>query len=554
MRVTSRLSKGWKPESLAYFASHGTGAQAGNLPLSTRLAKLMLRANQKAFHSWGDHYAPHSAARGPNPFGVCNSCLGRCVGADRRAERPSRLHRRRRDGRRAGQRQEGRLDHHHHRRQRQGRPLQLPRKQARARPVRAPHPRRRIRSRQRQEPSRSRRRRPRRSISSSARPRTSRRSCRTANGSTASRATIRARACCSTAWAATRSSASCARRTAPTISSTPSLPRMQGYVNQSIPQHPQLRRGERRWRSAAINACRSTSAAAEFWASVNLSSKPQWGFDARSVAAAGRPRHPRDLHRIRSAARHHLAARRRSSIRTASPGTRTSASRILGRLDPKTGKVTEYPVPEHKPGYPDRFPGAAHRPRRQSVARQHVPGHDRQVRPQDREVHVLAAADRAEHRRRPGQHGEPAKLARRRQGLVAEQRLCRRAPARPRHRQDRDLGAVQGGQGAAQHLRRDPGLQEQRVLHRLPPAAHRPHRRQDRRGQDVRSADGRRRRRAAARWMRRTGCGSAQYRGDRIAMFDTKTEAFKEWRVMPRWSAPYDVSSTRTKRPGPARC
>ena len=33
----------------------------------------------------------------------------------------------------------------------------------------------------------------------------------------------------------------------------------------------------------------------------------------------------------------------------------------------------------------------------------------------------------------------------------------------------------------------------------------------------------------------------AQYRGDRIAMFDTRTEAFKEWRVTPRWSAPYDV-------------
>jgi virginiamycin B lyase len=31
------------------------------------------------------------------------------------------------------------------------------------------------------------------------------------------------------------------------------------------------------------------------------------------------------------------------------------------------------------------------------------------------------------------------------------------------------------------------------------------------------------------------------YRGDRIAMFDTKTEQFKEWKVSPRWSAPYDV-------------
>jgi streptogramin lyase len=33
----------------------------------------------------------------------------------------------------------------------------------------------------------------------------------------------------------------------------------------------------------------------------------------------------------------------------------------------------------------------------------------------------------------------------------------------------------------------------------------------------------------------------AQYRGDRIAMFDTKTEEFKEWRIPPRWSAPYDA-------------
>jgi streptogramin lyase len=33
----------------------------------------------------------------------------------------------------------------------------------------------------------------------------------------------------------------------------------------------------------------------------------------------------------------------------------------------------------------------------------------------------------------------------------------------------------------------------------------------------------------------------AEYRGDRIAMFDTKTEQFKEWQVAPRWSAPYDV-------------
>src|SRR5215510_13420137 len=79
------------------------------------------------------------------------------------------------------------------------------------------------------------------------------------------------------------------------------------------------------------------------------------------------------------------------------------------------------------------------------------------------------------------EHGEPAKLARGRQGPDAEQRLCRRPQARPRNRQNRDLGAIQGSaQGrAAQHLRRDSGLQKQPLFHRLPPEAYRPDRRQD---------------------------------------------------------------------------
>jgi len=32
-----------------------------------------------------------------------------------------------------------------------------------------------------------------------------------------------------------------------------------------------------------------------------------------------------------------------------------------------------------------------------------------------------------------------------------------------------------------------------------------------------------------------------EYRGNRIGMFDTKTEQFKEWKLATPWSAPYDV-------------
>ena len=46
-----------------------------------------------------------------------------------------------------------------------------------------------------------------------------------------------------------------------------------------------------------------------------------------------------------------------------------------------------------------------------------------------------------------------------------------------------------------------------------------------------------------------------EYRGDRIGMFDTKTEKFKEWQVPTALvGALRRRRSTRTRRPGPARC
>ena len=37
-----------------------------------------------------------------------------------------------------------------------------------------------------------------------------------------------------------------------------------------------------------------------------------------------------------------------------------------------------------------------------------------------------------------------------------------------------------------------------------------------------------------------------EYRGNRIAMFDTKTERFEEWLAPSPWSAPYDVALDKT--------
>ena len=86
------------------------------------------------------------------------------------------------------------------------------------------------------------------------------------------------------------------------------LPRMQGYVNQSIPAHPQLRRAERLMEERGDQRVQVYRAAAEFLASINLSSRERWNFELKTLAAPERCRDPRDLYRIRSAARDHLAA------------------------------------------------------------------------------------------------------------------------------------------------------------------------------------------------------------------------------------------------------
>jgi virginiamycin B lyase len=185
------------------------------------------------------------------------------------------------------------------------------------------------------------------------------------------------------------------------------LPRMQGYVNQSIPQHPQLRKAERLMEERGDQRVQVFRANAEYLASINLSSHAQWNFELKTLprpsGAATRVIYTEyDLPR-ETIEPHDVIVDGNGMVWYSSFGEQD-----LGRLDPKTGKVTEFPILEHKPGFPTG--GLGQRSRRQSVARQHVSGHDREVRPQGRDVPVLATARRTEHRRRADQYGEPAKL------------------------------------------------------------------------------------------------------------------------------------------------
>jgi hypothetical protein len=129
------------------------------------------------------------------------------------------------------------------------------------------------------------------------------------------------------------------------------LPRMQGYVNQSIPAHPQLRRAERLMEERGDQRVQVYRAAAEFLASINLSSGPQWNFELKTLprptGAATRVIYTEyDLPR-ETISPHDVIVDNSGMVWYSSFGEQN-----LGKLDPRTGKVTEFPIPEHKPGFP----------------------------------------------------------------------------------------------------------------------------------------------------------------------------------------------------------
>src|SRR5262249_4041206 len=132
------------------------------------------------------------------------------------------------------------------------------------------------------------------------------------------------------------------------------LPRMQGYVNQSMPQAPQLRRAERLMEERGDQRVQVYRTTAEFLATVNRSSAPTWKYElkplARPTGKATRVIYteydlPRDVIQP-----HDVVVDRDGIAWYSSFG-----EQYLGRLDPKTGKVTEYEVGMNKPGFPTGF-------------------------------------------------------------------------------------------------------------------------------------------------------------------------------------------------------
>src|ERR1035438_23198 len=129
------------------------------------------------------------------------------------------------------------------------------------------------------------------------------------------------------------------------------MDRMGNYANQSFPLHPQKRMAMRMLEERGDALAKTRQRQADFMAAVNLSAGPSWPYDLKTLP---RPKGSNtrvivteyDLPR-KTIEPHDVVMEADGMLWYSSFG-----EQAVGRMDPKTGKVTEFTIPLQKPGSP----------------------------------------------------------------------------------------------------------------------------------------------------------------------------------------------------------
>jgi virginiamycin B lyase len=320
------------------------------------------------------------------------------------------------------------------------------------------------------------------------------------------------------------------------------LPRMQGYVNQSIPAAPQLRRGERRMEERGDQRVQVYRAMADFLSSINLSSGPHWNYALKTLP---RPKGPSTRVVIteydlpRETIQPHDVVVDADGIAWYS----SFGEQFLGRLDPKTGETTEYPIPLHKPGFPTGLLGLRTDKAGDlwlgNMYQAMIVKFERNTRtfkfwPLPPEQNIDAAQVNMVS---PQSSHVDGKVWTQNNGFAGVHRLdlatgkietwepFKNAPRGEPHN---IYDVIPDSKNNAyftdfrqQHIGRIDANTGEVKLYAIPTPSSAP-----RRGQmDAQDR----------LWF-------GEYRGDKIGVFDTKTETFTEWPVPTRWTNPYDVA------------
>jgi streptogramin lyase len=321
--------------------------------------------------------------------------------------------------------------------------------------------------------------------------------------------------------------------------------RMGTYANQSVPTRPQKRLAERLQEERGDTRNTAQEERAEFLASINLSQHETWNYPLK---AAPRPT-GRATHVIITEydlPRHEIEPH---DVIVGADGTvwySNFGEQNLGKMDPKTGKVTEIKLPELKKGWPQgslalhadvqgniwfgmMYQGAIGKydAKAEKVVTYSLPP---EMNKDMAQVNMV----------RPEQAAIDGKVWSQNNGFAAI------------HRLDLKTGAIETispfevkpgvahnvydivpdsknnvyfTDFAQQHIGRVDAKTGQTTLFEVPTKASAP-----RRG--MMDAEDR-------LWF-------GLYRGNKIAMFDTKAEKFKEWEMPMPFSAPYDVMIDKT--------
>lgn len=317
------------------------------------------------------------------------------------------------------------------------------------------------------------------------------------------------------------------------------LPRMQGYVNQSMPSHPQLRRAERLREERGDQRVQVYRAVADYLASINLGSHPTWGFELKTLprptGAATRVIYTEyDLPR-ETIEPHDVIVDDKGMVWFSSFGEQN-----LGRLDPRTGKLTEFAIPEHKPGFPTGLLGLRSDAEgnlwfgnmyQATIGRFDRKSETFRFWPLEGEENVDAAQINMVS---PQSAGVDGKVWAQNNGFAGIHRLDIatgkletfepfKGASGPHNIYDvipDSRNNVYFTDFRQRHIGRIDAQTGQIKLYETPTPNSAPRRgfmdAQDR------------------LWF-------GEYRADRIGMFDTGREEFKEWQIPPKWSAPYDV-------------
>ena len=321
------------------------------------------------------------------------------------------------------------------------------------------------------------------------------------------------------------------------------LPRMQSYVNQSIPQHPQLRRGERLMEERGDSRVQIYKATADFLATVNLGSKPQWSFPLDPMPRPG-GRATRVIYTEYDLPRDTIEPHDVIVDKDGMAWYSSFGEQNLGRLDPKTGKVTEFPVPEHKPGFPTGF--LALRADQDgnlwlgNMYQATLVKFDRQAEkfsywPLPKEQNIDAAQVNMVS---PQSSHVDGKVWAQNNGFAGI------------HRLDLATGKIETWEPFKD------AKEPHNIYDVIPDSKNnvyftdfRQHHigRIDAKTGDVRLFTVPTPNSAPRRGMMdaKDRLWFGEYRGDRIAMFDTKSEEFREWKLATPWSSPYDVTIDR---------